>query len=431
MASLTSNTDNTSPPPPALPSRDSDSYKISSQRTIKARALIRQRSDSKELDKQLEGLEITTVEESGIEEEETTTGETKTATTTTSSHSSRHLQTKSLADFAHVDEAINHAVDQNVTLPEAFEQLSYRNSQVKIVNAGVLRKPLAKTQSEIEREASPPAKQTSSCISSKSTKTSNTSTKKKTSTNNVAPPIATDISSPSAVQHKMHVKFNPALCRYDGLSDIAAKGGANQQYGVPLTSVPKCQVDGYDGRIPAILILLWNQVLKCEGHKCMGIFRLAADADEMKWIKKQLNTGQYDGDDIEENITATLIKIFFRELPTNLLNHLEKPLIDKIAGYDGSNEKIAVNIFQLLEKGMKEPYFSLLMWLLDIMGQVVLHKDINKMSEKNMAIVVAPNLYSIKLDMNNPMAAMTWTQRIAKFIEVVLQARMIVKPPIP
>ena len=72
----------------------------------------------------------------------------------------------------------------------------------------------------------------------------------------------------------------------------------------------------------------------------MGIFRLAADADEMKWIKKQLNTGQYDGDDIEENITATLIKIFFRELPTNLLNHLEKPLIDKIAGYDGSNEKI-------------------------------------------------------------------------------------------
>ena len=106
-------------------------------------------------------------------------------------------------------------------------------------------------------------------------------------------------------------------------------------------------------------------------------------------------------------------------------------MIDKIAGYDGSNEKIAVNIFQLLEKGMKEPYFSLLMWLLDIMGQVVLHKDINKMSEKNMAIVVAPNLYSIKLDMNNPMAAMTWTQRIAKFIEVVLQARMIVKPPIP
>ena len=27
----------------------------------------------------------------------------------------------------------------------------------------------------------------------------------------------------------------------------------------------------------------------------MGIFRLAADADEMKYIKNNFNTGQYDG----------------------------------------------------------------------------------------------------------------------------------------
>ena len=77
---------------------------------------------------------------------------------------------------------------------------------------------------------------------------------------------------------------------------------------------------------------------------------------------------------------------------------------------------------------MKEPQYSLLMWLLDIMCQVVVHKEINKMNAKNMAIVVAPNLYSI-IDMSNPMAAMTWTQRIARFTEVVLNARMVASPP--
>ena len=36
-------------------------------------------------------------------------------------------------------------------------------------------------------------------------------------------------------------------------------------------------------------------MLEHSGETCMGIFRLAADADEMKYIKNNFNTGQYDG----------------------------------------------------------------------------------------------------------------------------------------
>ena len=68
-------------------------------------------------------------------------------------------------------------------------------------------------------------------------------------------------------------------------------------------------------------------------------------------------------------------------------------------------------------------HYSLFLWLLDIMCTVVEHKDVNKMTAKNMAIVVAPNLYSIE-DMSNPMEAMSWTQRIARFLEVVLLAKI-------
>ena len=92
------------------------------------------------------------------------------------------------------------------------------------------------------------------------------------------------------------------------------------------------------------------------------------------------------------------------------------------------NQQTAELIFEQLRAGLQEPQNSLLLWLLDTMGQVVAHKETNKMSAKNMAIVIAPNLYSI-VDLSNPMAAMTWTQRIARFAEVVLMARMQVRPP--
>ena len=441
--------DNNNNSPPPVPSRDTESYKRSSQRSMK-RELVRQRTEDNQLDLDLETLHITSVEESGVDDYDegrnsqkgSQQGETKTKTKTTSSatggHRMRLASQKSLAEFQSVDDAINHAVDEGVTLPEAFQQLSYRKSQVQIINEGILRRSspngtISNPDMALAVDTSHSQAVSTSCISSSRPKKTKR-TKNKISAITSSPPIiATNISSPSAVKHQMHVKFNFDLCRYDGLSEAAAKGGANQQYGVSLATVPKCQVEGYDARIPAILILLWKKVLENEGEKCMGIFRLAANADEMNWVKKQLNTGEYDGSAIEENIAATMIKIFFRELPTNLLNHVERPLIDKIAGYDNMlsekpDKKVAIEVFTKLQNGMKEPQYSLLMWLLDIMCQVVVHKEINKMSAKNMAIVVAPNLYSI-IDMSNPMAAMTWTQRIARFTEVVLNARMVASPP--
>ena len=68
---------------------------------------------------------------------------------------------------------------------------------------------------------------------------------------------------------------------------VAAKSGANQQFGITLSSVPKCDADGYVSKIPAILLLLWKKVVECQGEQSVGIFRLAADADEMKWVKDQ------------------------------------------------------------------------------------------------------------------------------------------------
>ena len=475
MASLTQRTaTNASPEAPELPSRDSDGFKDASQRTLQARALVRPRDNDDANSLDLEGLQVSSVEEweeEGVGEGEgegegeskmdrkknekgeggggeMTSGEREGGVCKSLTSRHRMQTSKSLADFKAVDEAVKHAVDKGVTLPQAFQQLSYRNSQVQIVNEGVLlhdpttsptSTPASATAS-IEpmkgAELSPSSRGSPICLPfskrKSSTSTSKKNSKKKSTSSHVDDLPAKTISAPSIIKHQMHVQFNPEFCRYEGLSEVAAKSGANQQFGVILSSVPKCDVDGYVSKIPAILLLLWKKVVERQGEQSVGIFRLAADADEMKWVKEQLNTGQYDGDVIEENIAATLIKIFFRQLPTNLLNHIDRSVIDKIADYDemltSPNQQTAELIFEQLRAGLQEPQYSLLLWLLDTMGQVVTHKETNKMSAKNMAIVIAPNLYSI-VDLSNPMAAMTWTQRIARFAEVVLTARMQVRPP--
>ena len=212
------------------------------------------------------------------------------------------------------------------------------------------------------------------------------------------------ISTPKNVKCIQHVRYNPDLVRYEGID--ASSLSVNQQFGVPFSTVPKIVVDGYTHRIPAILVWLWKNVLKSEGEKAVGIFRLAADKVVMEVLKRQLNTGQYTGEIIEENVAATMIKIWFRELPTNILNIVDKSLLDRVAGRgtaafgdSPSEEKRlagASNVMAAVEEGFRvnhaEQEFEVFLWLLDVMAHVVAHKAENKMSFKNMAIVVAPNL---------------------------------------
>ena len=336
MASLTSSPSPSSPLP-EVPSRLTEGYSKSSKKIIQQRAAALETpgiDSSHSIDQELAGLNITAVDvdcdddDDEEEENQTATGTTaQTTTTSTSSTSSttsttapklghRMQSTKSLASFQSVDDAINHAIDQNVTVPEAFQQLSnrlsYRQSQVQIVNQGVLlRQTTDGADPEEKRDGAAAASSTNtdhtpsrSSSSSSSSSSSASPVSPAASTQTTCVPFASPssapkttsekvISAPSAVKHTTHVHFNDDLCKYEGLAPEAS--AANQQFGVPLKSVPKRKLQQYEEKIPSILVLLWNKVLEHSGETCMGIFRLAADADEMKYIKNNFNTGQYDG----------------------------------------------------------------------------------------------------------------------------------------
>ena len=115
-------------------------------------------------------------------------------------------------------------------------------------------------------------------------------------------------------------------------------------------------------------------------------------------IKVQMNTGCYEGEPIDRNIAATLIKVWFRELPTNVLNAVDKPLIDHIAALDvmAGGADLAAQVFADLKASCAEPRYSLLLWLLDIMAHVVRFHEVNKMTVKKMNLRRANFVYSQK-----------------------------------
>ena len=60
----------------------------------------------------------------------------------------------------------------------------------------------------------------------------------------------------------------------------------------------------------------------------MGIFRLAPDASECDFIKKKLDDATFkDQETCDVNCMSNLIKVWFRDLPINILEAVDKNLI--------------------------------------------------------------------------------------------------------
>ena len=125
------------------------------------------------------------------------------------------------------------------------------------------------------------------------------------------------------------------LARYEGLpSDWVHM---NQQFGVAYGSVPKSTVEGYPERIPSVLVMMKRHLVQNNGRDQVGIFRLAPDRDDCDFVKNQINSGTFESVD-DVNVIANLIKVWFRDMPSGLLNTIEDETIYKIA--DLPTEKV-------------------------------------------------------------------------------------------
>ena len=237
---------------------------------------------------------------------------------------------------------------------------------------------------------------------------------------------ALEIGPPTDFEHKLNVRFDEKNIRYSGIpADWASE--AHKQFGVPLASCPRMKIDGYEDRIPIILVLLRSRLVEMNGLSADGVFRLAPDGTESNEVKSNLNTGRANvslGDTLDPNVVANLIKQFYRELKPNLLNCHDRDTIFKWADLD-TNEELEIAM-----DSIPEPSKSAFLWLLDLLADTAEKVDENRMTPKNLAIVLAPNLYDAGADAS-PMEALVCAQKVATLVSIFLKYRIETRGSIP
>lgn len=104
-------------------------------------------------------------------------------------------------------------------------------------------------------------------------------------------------------------------------------------------------------------------------------------------MRNQLNCGIVP-DDIDVHCLAGLIKAWFRELPSGVLDGLSP---EQVLQCNTEEESIE------LVKQLKPTESALLSWAIDLMADVVQEEEHNKMNARNIAMVFAPNMTQVSM----------------------------------
>eukprot|EP01088_Endostelium_zonatum_P020370 TRINITY_DN7477_c0_g1_i1.p1 TRINITY_DN7477_c0_g1~~TRINITY_DN7477_c0_g1_i1.p1 ORF type:complete len:384 (+),score=96.84 TRINITY_DN7477_c0_g1_i1:166-1317(+) len=159
--------------------------------------------------------------------------------------------------------------------------------------------------------------------------------------------------------------------------------------------------------VPKILVQMKIFLEQKTAFEDEGIFRLAGDAVEMRFVKDQMNATKCFDHSItsDSNTVANLLKVWFRDLPVPILNALPPEVISGAVSPQQS-----LQAAQLLH----EPQKTLFRWLIVMLADVAEKRDRNKMSPQNLAIVVAPNLYDPPG--SDPMEGLVMSQKSVQFL---------------
>jgi hypothetical protein len=118
-----------------------------------------------------------------------------------------------------------------------------------------------------------------------------------------------------------------------------------------------------------------------------GIFRINPENGEEEHLREQLNSGIVPND-IDVHCLAGLIKAWFRELPSGVLDGLSPEQV-----LECNTEEESVE----LVKQLNPVESALLNWAIELMADVVVEEEYNKMDARNIAMVFAPNMTQVCL----------------------------------
>lgn len=224
-----------------------------------------------------------------------------------------------------------------------------------------------------------------------------------------------EIGWPTNVKHITHVTFD----RFHGFLGLPVEFEVEIPRKAPGASVSICGVSAdsmkwsYDARcnsVPTILLLMQEKLYALGGLKAEGIFRINPENSKEGHVREHLNRGTVP-DEIDVHCLAGLIKAWFRELPSGVLDGLSPEQVLQCGAEEDCVE---------LVKQLRPTESCLLGWAVDLMADVVEHEELNKMSARNIAMVFAPNMTK----MSDPLTALMHAVQVTNLLETLITRRI-------
>ncbi|KAL6651247.1 hypothetical protein ACP70R_010172 [Stipagrostis hirtigluma subsp. patula] len=220
-----------------------------------------------------------------------------------------------------------------------------------------------------------------------------------------------EIGRPTDVRHVSHVTFD----RFGGFLGLPADlepevprptpSASVSIFGVSPTSM-QCSYDQRGNSVPTILLMMQRKLYMRDGLKIEGIFRINAENSQEVYVRDQLNSGVVP-DEVDLHCLAGLIKAWFRELPTGVLDSLTPEQVM----HCNTEEDCA-----LLASMLPPVEAALLDWAINLMADVVEHENHNKMNARNIAMVFAPNM----TQMADPLTALIHAVQVMNFLKTLI-----------
>ncbi|KAG8093608.1 hypothetical protein GUJ93_ZPchr0012g19035 [Zizania palustris] len=221
-----------------------------------------------------------------------------------------------------------------------------------------------------------------------------------------------EIGWPTHVQHVAHVTFD----RFHGFLGLPvelepevprrAPSASASVFGVSTESM-QCCYDSRGNSVPTILLMMQRRLYEQGGLRAEGIFRINAENSQEELVRGQLNSGIVP-DGIDVHCLAGLIKAWFRELPSGVLDSIPPEQVMQCQ----SEEECA-----RVAKCLPPAEAALLDWAVNLMADVVQEEQINKMNARNIAMVFAPNM----TQMADPLTALMYAVQVMNFLKMLIQ----------
>ncbi|KAJ6679876.1 RHO GTPASE-ACTIVATING PROTEIN 3 [Salix purpurea] len=220
-----------------------------------------------------------------------------------------------------------------------------------------------------------------------------------------------DISWPTEVRHVSHVTFD----RFNGFLGLPSEfepevtrkvpSASANVFGVSAKSM-QCSHDDKGNSVPTILLMMQKRLYAGGGLKAEGIFRINAENSQEDYVRNQLNKGVVPRG-IEVHCLAGLIKAWFRELPSGVLDSITPEQVMHCNTEDDCTQ---------LVKQLPLTEAALLAWAINLMADVVEHEQYNKMNARNIAMVFAPNM----TQMADPLTALIHAVQVMNLLKTLI-----------